>query len=106
MKGSLVLRTVTGGWRRVAGGLDATAMEAASPETERTIARASRALRGPALCLIVAAGINLAVESRYADVLQEHRRLLWEWCHATGDTFGKHYSHPGQVSVPGYEWKG
>ncbi|NLF30140.1 MAG: serine/threonine protein kinase [Planctomycetes bacterium] len=45
----------------VAGGLDATAMEAASPETERTIARASRALRGPALCLIVAAGINLAV---------------------------------------------
>lgn len=50
--------------------------------------------------------VNLAVESRYADVLQEHRRLLWEWCHATGDTFGKHYSHPGQVSVPGYEWKG
>jgi choline-sulfatase len=48
--------------------------------------------------------VNLAVEARYARVLDEHRRLLWEWCHETGDRLDDHYSHPGHPSVPGYEY--
>jgi arylsulfatase A-like enzyme len=38
--------------------------------------------------------VNLAVESRFGDVLEEHRRLLWSWCERTGDRFGHHYAHP------------
>ncbi len=47
--------------------------------------------------------VNLAVMSRYADVLQQHRDLLREWCSETGDTFyGHHYSHPAiPFMVPG-----
>lgn len=37
--------------------------------------------------------INLAVELRYGDILDEHRRILCEWCKQTGDTFAKHYAH-------------
>lgn len=37
--------------------------------------------------------VNLAVESRYADVVQEHRDLLKAWCERSGDDFGKHYGH-------------
>lgn len=45
--------------------------------------------------------VNLAVESRYADVLSTHRRLLYDWCLATGDSFAKHYSHAPHPIVPG-----
>jgi arylsulfatase A-like enzyme len=39
--------------------------------------------------------VNLAVASRYKDVLQQHRNLLQVWCDKTNDTFnGHHYSHP------------
>ncbi len=47
--------------------------------------------------------VNLAVASRYEDVLQHHRDLLRDWCERTGDTFyGHHYSHPDvPFMVPG-----
>lgn len=35
--------------------------------------------------------VNLAVESRYRDILDEHRHRLWEWCERTGDSFGRNY---------------
>lgn len=47
--------------------------------------------------------VNLAVESSYQQVLQEHRDRLAQWCRQTGDEFdipgdstvpkGTHYSH-------------
>ena len=46
--------------------------------------------------------VNLAVERRHQDTLDEHRRRLYEWCLETGDLFEDHYSHPGQPVVPGY----
>jgi len=46
--------------------------------------------------------VNLAVERRYRDVLNAHRRRLYEWCLETGDLFEDHYSHPGQPVLPGY----
>ncbi|MFC1718139.1 sulfatase [Candidatus Poribacteria bacterium] len=50
--------------------------------------------------------VNLAVCSKYGDVLQHHRDLLRAWCEETGDTFnGHHYSHPGiPFRVPGDEY--
>ncbi|WP_375573208.1 sulfatase-like hydrolase/transferase [Ahrensia marina] len=45
--------------------------------------------------------VNLAVETRYADVLNAHRKQLHKWCLATGDTFGKHYSHAPYPVIPG-----
>jgi arylsulfatase A-like enzyme len=45
--------------------------------------------------------VNLAVEERYAPVLQAHRRRLYEWCLATGDRFGSHYSHAPHPVIPG-----
>ena len=50
--------------------------------------------------------VNLAVESRCREVLDQHRRLLGEWCERTGDTFGRHYSHPDvPFMVPGHEYE-
>ena len=49
--------------------------------------------------------VNLAVETRYADVLADHRRRLWDWCLETGDVFEEHYSHPGRPNIPGYEFE-
>jgi arylsulfatase A-like enzyme len=50
--------------------------------------------------------VNLAVRSRYAGVLQQHRNLLRNWCARTHDSFyGHHYSHPEQpFIVPGDEY--
>ena len=45
--------------------------------------------------------VNLAVEGRFADVLDDHRRLLFDWCQTTGDLFGTHYSHRPYAVVPG-----
>ncbi len=46
--------------------------------------------------------VNLAVEARWADVLGEHRKRLLDWCLATGDNFGSHYSHAPYPSIPGF----
>ncbi len=45
--------------------------------------------------------VNLAVESRFADVLNEHRKRLHDWCLHTNDRFGSHYSHAAHPVVPG-----
>jgi len=45
--------------------------------------------------------VNLAVEGRFADVLDDHRRLLFDWCQTTGDLFGAHYSHRPYAVLPG-----
>ncbi|CAN0566381.1 unnamed protein product, partial [Ectocarpus sp. 12 AP-2014] len=44
--------------------------------------------------------VNLAVETRYGDVLNAHRKHLYDWCRSTGDTFAKHYSHAPHPIVP------
>ncbi|MBN1399972.1 MAG: sulfatase-like hydrolase/transferase [Anaerolineae bacterium] len=49
--------------------------------------------------------VNLAVENRYADLLQQHRDLLWEWCLQTSDPFEKHDSHPDRPNLPGHEFE-
>jgi arylsulfatase A-like enzyme len=48
--------------------------------------------------------VNLAVESRHADTLAEHRQRLWRWCQDTDDRFEEHGSHPGRAMVPGHEY--
>lgn len=50
--------------------------------------------------------VNLAVASKYEDILQHHRDLLRDWCERTGDAFyGHHYSHPSvPFMVPGDEY--
>jgi arylsulfatase A-like enzyme len=50
--------------------------------------------------------VNLAVRDRFADVLQQHRDLLRDWCERTGDDFyGHHYSHPDiPFMVPGDDY--
>lgn len=49
--------------------------------------------------------VNLAVSSRWRDVLQDHRDRLRTWCAATGDDFGYHYTHPKvPFIVPGDEY--
>lgn len=46
--------------------------------------------------------VNLALEKRYACVLDEHRRALLDHCRATRDRFGAHYSRPGTAGIPGH----
>jgi arylsulfatase A-like enzyme len=48
--------------------------------------------------------VNLAVESRYADVLHEHRQRLADWCRSTNDRTLTHYTHPNHLAVPGLGW--
>jgi arylsulfatase A-like enzyme len=48
--------------------------------------------------------VNLATDADYADVLDDHRERLLEWCVATGDVYDEHYGHPGVPSIPGYEY--
>jgi arylsulfatase A-like enzyme len=51
--------------------------------------------------------VNLAVESRFAGVLREHREHLRAWLEVSGDTFARHYGHRGVAyTVPGDEWRG
>lgn len=49
--------------------------------------------------------INLAIEMRYRDVLNRHRKLLADWCAATNDAFGKHYAYADHAAVPGVGWQ-
>jgi arylsulfatase A-like enzyme len=50
--------------------------------------------------------INLAVESRFAGVLQQHRDLLRAWCVQTSDRFQGHYAHPEvPFMIPGMEYE-
>ena len=50
--------------------------------------------------------VNMAVQSRHAVLLNEHRKLLYTWCEETGDPFGAHYAHPRvPFLVPGYEFQ-
>lgn len=44
---------------------------------------------------------NLAVERRYAALLNEHRQRLFDWCRETGDTLGKHSAHDACLVFPG-----
>jgi arylsulfatase A-like enzyme len=52
--------------------------------------------------------VNLAVESRYREVIDRHRGLLRDWCRRTGDRFGGgHYAHPETpFTVPGDAYPG
>ncbi|MFW6154696.1 MAG: sulfatase [Planctomycetota bacterium] len=51
--------------------------------------------------------VNLAVEERQGGVLDEHRRLLADWCRRTGDRFGRHYARPEVAfNVPGMAFTG
>lgn len=45
--------------------------------------------------------LNLAVESRYQPVLEQHRKLLYQWCLTHKDNFGAHYSHAAHPVLPG-----
>jgi len=45
--------------------------------------------------------VNLAVESRYEDVLREHRKILAAWCIQQRDAFGVHYALPKCAAIPG-----
>ena len=48
---------------------------------------------------------NLAVEARYASVLEDHRKLLSRWLAETDDLYESHYAHPGAISpVPGQSY--
>jgi len=48
--------------------------------------------------------VNLAIESRYDDVVQEHRDLLRAWCERSSDNFGHHYGHRDiPFQVPGQD---
>ncbi|WP_323768758.1 sulfatase [Marinovum sp.] len=49
---------------------------------------------------------NLAVERRYAEVLDAHRRRLFDWCRETGDTFARHSSHDAWPVIPGPGYRG
>jgi len=49
--------------------------------------------------------VDLSVDADHADVLDEHRELLLEWCLETGDTFATHYAHGEEIpTIPGYEY--
>ncbi len=51
--------------------------------------------------------VNLAVESRYQSVLDEHRKLLIQWMEQTDDPFEGHYAHLGvRAPIPGERWRG
>ena len=45
--------------------------------------------------------INLAVEKRYSDVLNQHRKYLAEWVKLTGDCRSGKSSHPGWAEILG-----
>lgn len=50
--------------------------------------------------------VNMAVEARHADLLNEHRKLAFRWCEETGYGLGRHGSHPDlPFLVPGYEFE-
>jgi arylsulfatase A-like enzyme len=49
--------------------------------------------------------VNLAVESRHDELLTDLRRRLYEWCLATGDNFGNHYTHDqSHPVIPGLDF--
>ncbi len=48
--------------------------------------------------------VNLAVESRYENVLNEHRERLAEWCRATRDRDLSYYVRGSEVPIPGLGW--
>jgi arylsulfatase A-like enzyme len=50
--------------------------------------------------------VNMAVDSRHADLLQQHRALAYAWCQETGYQFGRHSSHPDvPFLLPGYQFE-
>jgi len=48
--------------------------------------------------------VNLAMEPRYGEVLDDHRRRLADWCRKTNDRGLAHYAKPGHVAIPGLGW--
>ena len=48
--------------------------------------------------------INLAVEERYEDTLNQHRHFLADWCRKLGDPVNSDYSHPGNAAIPGLRY--
>ncbi len=48
--------------------------------------------------------VNLAVQQRYRDVLDAHRRRLADWCKNAGNRGMQHYARPGCVWIPGLGW--
>ncbi|MGJ3241939.1 MAG: sulfatase family protein [Opitutales bacterium] len=50
--------------------------------------------------------VNLAIEGRYREVLQDMRQRLHAWCLNSEDFFGQHYSQPhGTPEVPGVPYQ-
>lgn len=50
--------------------------------------------------------VNLARHARNREILDQHRRILHDWCVMTNDSFGRHYSHPDvPFNVPGHEFE-
>lgn len=45
--------------------------------------------------------VNLAVEYRTLDILNEHRQLLADWCMNQKDPFATHYTRPHCATIPG-----
>ncbi len=48
--------------------------------------------------------VNLAVEKRYQEILNEHRRRLADWCRKTGDRFAEDDGKPGRANIPGLRY--
>ena len=48
--------------------------------------------------------VNLAVEKRYEEILNEHRRHLADWCGKTGDRFAEDDGKPGRANIPGLRY--
>jgi len=49
--------------------------------------------------------VDLSGDAAHADVLDDHRERLLEWCLETDDGFGARYPHPGVPMIPGYEFE-
>ena len=47
---------------------------------------------------------NLAVEKRYEEILNEHRRHLADWCGKTGHRFAEDDGKPGRANIPGLRY--
>ena len=47
--------------------------------------------------------INLSVEKKHAETLNQHRTYMAEWLSSIGDRAARSYAHPGCVVVPGVE---
>jgi len=47
--------------------------------------------------------INLSVEKKHAETLNQHRTYMAEWLSSVGDRAARSYAHPGCVVVPGVE---